>query len=144
MRGFAVTALALATIAVAIPPPVPARAAAPGAIGPYSHLQAPRRVDVRNLSRANPKGRQLPQRPELARPPAAGISGASGSTPRASARVAVVATLGTNSTIDIYNAVGSVDVIMDLVGYYGVIVPAPSSPQISPLRTFQPGERNGR
>jgi hypothetical protein len=56
----------------------------------------------------------------------------------------VVVKLGANSAIDIYNAVGSVDVILDLVGYYGVIVPAPFAPQMSPLRKFSPGQRNGQ
>ena len=45
----------------------------------------------------------------------------------------VVAKLGANSTINVFNPVGSVDVIMDLVGYYGVVVPAPSAIQFRPL-----------
>ena len=38
----------------------------------------------------------------------------------------VVVKLGNNATIDLYNAQGHTDVIMDLVGYYGVNVPAPA------------------
>jgi hypothetical protein len=40
----------------------------------------------------------------------------------------VVVKLGNNSTIDIYNALGQTDLIMDLVGYYGSAVPAPARP----------------
>jgi hypothetical protein len=40
----------------------------------------------------------------------------------------VVVKLGTNATIDIYNAVGQTDLIMDMVGYYGGAVPAPARP----------------
>jgi sugar lactone lactonase YvrE len=45
----------------------------------------------------------------------------------------VVAKLGVNSTIDVFNAGGFVDVVTDLVGYYGVVVPAPSAIQIRGL-----------
>src|ERR1700694_3158075 len=40
----------------------------------------------------------------------------------------VVVKLGTNSMIDIYNALGTTDLLMDIVGYYGVAVPAPARP----------------
>jgi hypothetical protein len=40
----------------------------------------------------------------------------------------VVVKLGNNATIDIYNALGAADLIMDLVGYYGSAVPAPARP----------------
>ena len=36
--------------------------------------------------------------------------------------------LGNSSKIDIYNALGQTDLIMDLVGYYGSAVPAPARP----------------
>jgi len=40
----------------------------------------------------------------------------------------VVVKLGNSSKIDIYNALGQTDLIMDLVGYYGSAVPAPARP----------------
>jgi hypothetical protein len=57
----------------------------------------------------------------------------------------VVVKVGTNAGIAIFNAAGSTDVIVDLVGYYGVQVPAPSSLQLQPysLRTRQPRPRAG-
>jgi hypothetical protein len=39
----------------------------------------------------------------------------------------VVVKLGTGSTFDIFNAVGSTDVVIDLVGFYGASVPTPAS-----------------
>jgi hypothetical protein len=40
----------------------------------------------------------------------------------------VVVKLGNLSKIDIYNALGQTDLIMDMVGYYGSAVPAPARP----------------
>jgi hypothetical protein len=40
----------------------------------------------------------------------------------------VVVKLGNSSKIDIYNALGQTDLILDLVGYYGSSVPAPARP----------------
>jgi len=37
----------------------------------------------------------------------------------------VVVKLGTNQTIDLYNALGRTDVVIDIVGFYGTAVPAP-------------------
>ena len=55
----------------------------------------------------------------------------------------VVVKVGTNAGIDIYNALGSTHVIVDLVGYYGAPVPAPSSLQLSPHALRLPrGTRN--
>jgi hypothetical protein len=45
----------------------------------------------------------------------------------------VVVKLGTNATIDLYNALGRTDVIMDVVGYYGTSVPAPSGTVMAPF-----------
>jgi hypothetical protein len=51
----------------------------------------------------------------------------------------VVVKLGNNSMVDIYNALGTTDLLMDLVGYYGSSVPAPARPfksvsfRVSPL-----------
>jgi hypothetical protein len=49
----------------------------------------------------------------------------------------VVVKLGNNATIDVYNSAGSTDVIMDLVGYYGVQVPAPTPFKLNPARPAQ-------
>jgi hypothetical protein len=52
----------------------------------------------------------------------------------------VVVKLGNNATIDVFNALGETDLIMDLVGFYGVGVPAPAgtlapfSLRLAPLR----------
>ena len=40
----------------------------------------------------------------------------------------VVVKLGSNATIDLYNALGRTDVLLDIVGFYGQSVPAPSRP----------------
>ena len=45
----------------------------------------------------------------------------------------VVVMLGPDATIDLYNAAGRTDVILDLVGYYGAGVPAPAG---SPMLAF--------
>ena len=73
-------------------------------------------------------------------PPVSDLNFAAGQT----APNLVVVKLGNNATIDIYNALGQTDLIMDLVGFYGVSVPAPASPmrsfsfQISPLGRSHP------
>jgi len=46
----------------------------------------------------------------------------------------VVVKLGNNATIDLYNALGRTDVVMDLVGYFGTSVPAPSGTTMAPFR----------
>ena len=53
----------------------------------------------------------------------------------------VVVKMGPNAGIDFYNAAGSTDVIVDIVGYYGVAVSAPASLQLSP-RTLKRVDRS--
>ena len=55
----------------------------------------------------------------------------------------VVVKLGNSATVDIYNALGNTDLVMDLVGFYGTTVPAPAGPtgafslRLTPLRHSQ-------
>src|SRR5260370_34871153 len=88
MRGSGFTALAVATLAATIPLPVPATAAEPSATRTYSHLEPPQRVEVRSLPRTPATGHPSRRRPELARPPAAPISGGSGAPTPPPAKVA--------------------------------------------------------
>ena len=39
----------------------------------------------------------------------------------------MVVKLGMNATVDFYNLAGRTDLVVDLVGYYGVSVPAPGT-----------------
>ncbi|TME45331.1 MAG: hypothetical protein E6I56_09600, partial [Chloroflexi bacterium] len=50
----------------------------------------------------------------------------------------VVVKVGNNATIDFYNHVGSTDVIVDMVGYYGVNVPAPGTFRVNPPMRVSP------
>ena len=54
----------------------------------------------------------------------------------------VVLKLGPNATFNIYNAVGRTDIVMDVVGYYGSSVAAPSRPFSHVIRAAPLRERS--
>jgi hypothetical protein len=59
----------------------------------------------------------------------------------------VVVKLGAPATFDVYNAAGSTDVVIDLVGYYGTPQPAPSAAaarvfHLAPYRGHTASSRN--